>query len=435
MQNRIAYYILSLLYLNGRVRIPGIGRIVHHYEAAAVKDSESIITPPQSHGVFVEERQSKNRLLEKFVAYKTHSSRTRARREIARFSNQVRSGIKNEGKVELKYLGTLSLIGDALQFSPHEEILNPGYSALKRIQLPPRISAAEEIEIESTPYAAIDATVPVMEPVVQEMAGRREEITPDAHSQPAPMEFTPDLPEPEIMTPAPVLLHEKAEPIVIPVAALGKQTDNRQPSTIAVSKTSPPTIVKQKRQRSLVIPIAAIALLGLFVVAFLFYQSRISYKESTALIDTTETQDQEQPLASSDENEVADEVGHDEAQEETKVALADTGTRKESDANHAVQEENIAPTAKSGTPVSSVQESIHIATGECLVVVGAFSVAGNTERMVSRLQAMGYTTLTNPRGQLTQVGVPVDCKANNLQVVLDFLRRNVEQEAWVLRPK
>ena len=64
-----------------------------------------------------------------------------------------------------------------------------------------------------------------------------------------------------------------------------------------------------------------------------------------------------------------------------------------------------------------------------------FSMSSNTDRMLSRLNDLGYTTLTRPNGNLTQVGVPVDCKAKNLQTVLSFLRSNVEKAAWVRRPE
>jgi hypothetical protein len=210
--------------------------------------------------------------------------------------------------------------------------------------------------------------------------------------------------------------------------------------TIPVSKRTPPVEGRKKRDVPLAFSIAAFIMLGLLVGAFLFYQSRISHQDSAILIDSTLTDDKEQTVTPSEQNTDAT---SETPESDPKIVLGDTGTREEVGEDQIDETEIVAEVetpvvvetqAEVETPSITKQESLYAATGECLIILGAFSVGANVERMTNRLRAMGYTTLTQPRGSLTQVGIPVDCKAQNLQVVLGFLRKNVEQQAWVLRP-
>ncbi len=461
MQNRIAYYIVSLLYLNGKVRIPGIGKITHYYEPASVGDADESVTPPQARGQFIAEKHTKNRLLEKFVAYQTHVSRTKARREIARFTNQVQSGIKNDGKVDLKYLGTFSIQDDTIQFSPNDEILNPGHSALHKITLPVKILSMEEEE--SVPYAAKDSTFHEMGSVVldygtsplEETSFEEPTYTEVSHA-PAmtleseaplqsegsigssePIAFVPVVMD-EVINP-PLNIHvstpiqEKPEAPVTPEPVVYSTPERSLQKNQGAVRTVPPKEVSKRREIPLAVPLAAMIMIGLLIGAFLFYQSRTSHPESAIIIDSTLTDDHDQTLITSGESNTKDDIAQENDEADTKIALADTGTHEEGEATTTPTPETIIP--ESVTPASTEQdESLHVATGDCTVVLGAFSLESNADRMVSRLQSMGYTAQTQPRGQLTQVGVPVDCKAQNLKVVLDFLRKNVEPHAWVLRP-
>jgi hypothetical protein len=266
MQNRIAYYILSLLYLNGRVRIPGIGRIIQNRNSASVNEAEGTITPPQTSNDFEQDKQNKSRLLERFVAYKTQTSRTRARREIAKFSHEIKSGLKNDGRVELKYLGTLSRDGDAMHFTPNEELLNPGYSALQSVDLPHRY-----LTIAEDPHAMPDHTIPAVDasPSVAHETGDEQESS----------EHT--IPEMEIPAPNNDLVVEKENTILIPLAQLKSETRpvaQVSPVTTPVEATRP----ERKRRTPLVLPITVLILLGLLVGAFLFYQSRLDREDVVA---------------------------------------------------------------------------------------------------------------------------------------------------------
>jgi hypothetical protein len=409
--------------------------------------------PPQTTNLFEEDRQSKNRLLERFIAYKANTSRTRARRELARFGNEIKTGIKKEGSVELKYLGTFSSQGDALQFVPNESLLNPGHSVLKNIPLPTPLTRIEELE--SLPYAALDVALPVTDATQEFPAPQQEERMEEESGQQAPVEPVMEIPEYNVLTPQPISVEplvpeeKKEEPVEVVVPVMPTVID--QPiATVSRTPKKAPVITKEKRTWPIAIPITALILVGLLVGAFLFYQSRLSHQPASVVSDTTTITEPETPITVGDETSSQSDIIQDQGQvtnaqteSDAKLALGDTGIHDDPESTTSVPpsaEEHEEPIL-SNTEAPSEEhptvpaESVHIATGDCLIVLGAFSQHANTDRMIQRLQAMGYTTVTNPRQQLTQVAVPVDCKAQNLNVVLDFLRKNIEEKAWVMRPK
>jgi cell division septation protein DedD len=67
----------------------------------------------------------------------------------------------------------------------------------------------------------------------------------------------------------------------------------------------------------------------------------------------------------------------------------------------------------------------------CFVVVGAFSNASNVERMVERIEAMGYTASQIKGGGLTRVAIQTSCDPSQLQTVLNTARSSINPEAWI----
>ena len=403
MKNRIAYHIVSLLYLNGKVRIPGIGKITHERHKAELHKKAGTIDPPQASSSFSEGKNG-GRLLEKYLSYKDNASRTEARRELVKFSRDVKNGLKNDGKLELDYLGTFSLHDDKLVFAPNEGILNPG-SVLSELPLPARLTV-EEVE-----------SAPVVE-------------TTQAESTivPSPMEFTFVPEQKEVTPPPPAPVAKPVEPVAAPIVTPPAPVK----PVVVTPRPTPAPVKEEKRRFPIAIPIAALILLAMLVAAFLFYQNRVSHHDSA---DATEQADVQERVADpSTADNTATSADEHKDYPETKVALADTGSR-DAEAQTTEEETPVPPAPVEETVSSPASESVHAATEDCLVVVGAFSMTANVDRMVSRLSAMGYTTEVRPRGALTQVAVPVNCKTTNLSVVLDFMRKNIEPQAWVLKPR
>ena len=70
---------------------------------------------------------------------------------------------------------------------------------------------------------------------------------------------------------------------------------------------------------------------------------------------------------------------------------------------------------------------------DCMVVVGAFRVLSNVDRMEARLTQMGYQPYTEVRKGLTHVGVLTPCRTSDLRKVLYRGRAEIDGGAWVLR--
>jgi hypothetical protein len=70
-------------------------------------------------------------------------------------------------------------------------------------------------------------------------------------------------------------------------------------------------------------------------------------------------------------------------------------------------------------------------TSDCYVVVGAFGVQSNVDRMIERLSKMGYSSARMTRNNLTQIGVPAACESAEVAQILADLQQNVEAAAWI----
>lgn len=72
---------------------------------------------------------------------------------------------------------------------------------------------------------------------------------------------------------------------------------------------------------------------------------------------------------------------------------------------------------------------------ECIVILGVFHNAANADRMIIRLEDMGYSMYKgiNPEG-LTRVGFTFDCSETNLEEYIREVRKNMSPKAWYLSP-
>ncbi|MCB0667466.1 MAG: hypothetical protein KDC80_16675 [Saprospiraceae bacterium] len=69
---------------------------------------------------------------------------------------------------------------------------------------------------------------------------------------------------------------------------------------------------------------------------------------------------------------------------------------------------------------------------ECVVIVGAFTQAGNVDKMRERIDGTSYEPVVIPGDRLTKVGLKVNCDENP-QSTLDWARREFDQSAWLYR--
>lgn len=70
-------------------------------------------------------------------------------------------------------------------------------------------------------------------------------------------------------------------------------------------------------------------------------------------------------------------------------------------------------------------------TSHCYIVVGAFTSDENIQRMMVRLNDMGYTAVKLSGGNLTRVAIQSACERHELQQTLDKARSTIHPEAWI----
>lgn len=398
MENRISYYILSLLHLNGSVKIPGLGRLIQQRQPAKQDASAATLKAPSARTQFSLEEGAADALLEKYVAYQTRQSRAKARMEIVRFARDARAQAEEQGHFTAPLLGRLEKQNADLTWVPNTTYTDPG-TQLPEVRFVPRQgfpledpkSAAQSsprevpqpvqfVDIPSPPARVLPASPP---PVAEQPA-------PAAHTTPPPSTQKP--------------VQKPAEPRLAPQHA---------------------RITRVKKEREWIGPVLAFGLLGLAVLAFFIFTGGTD-KKSTDIVDDNQ-------------GSVPTDVRHERPSEEeqkTTMALADSGIKSQiaNTPTGVAQPEVEAPGTDTGTPVidSTPSPDRAVSREDCLVVVGAFSRTVNADRMQQRLLSMGFEVHTIQVGNFARIGVPADCAD---EAVVRQLRSQVEPSAWVLRPE
>ena len=408
MQNRISYYITSLLHLHGSVRIPGLGKIAQSKEPAREEMLHDRIAPPQTLSTFVPDKTHRGSLLERYIVYKTNLSRTKVRKELLQYAKQIHIQAGDGATADLGYLGTMVQGSRDLEFRPNETFLNPGHAALTKVPLPPYLKDPEQADQKTVPDAPYELSLPPLVsawPEHEEGEHHREDlevpsetIAPDNH------------PDPDVV-------HEDI-PAVLPAT---KKAQSPEPPEVV-------PVAEARRNHRWVIPVAAGVLLLVFLAGFLLLRrDRDHIAETVLRTDRTERQDiilEPVPAESTDQ------------QDNAQIVLADTGSHPVEEEASVSREPQYAPETEPPPAVPPATDSGTAAGSKsCMVVVGAFSLTRNADRMIQRLSALGFETRSVQKGNLAQIGIPADCDASDLDMLVTQVRNAVEPTAWVLRPQ
>lgn len=125
-----------------------------------------------------------------------------------------------------------------------------------------------------------------------------------------------------------------------------------------------------------------------------------------------------------------------EAQTEDELQIfegqADTGIPIESDASPQTMTPSKSKSLE-GSNNSNLLLQLNAKGDGCAIVLGAFSNAGNVERMKSKLESEGYKVYEEKISKLTRVGILVPCEDGNSG--LSVARNKYNPEAWVFKIK
>lgn len=109
-----------------------------------------------------------------------------------------------------------------------------------------------------------------------------------------------------------------------------------------------------------------------------------------------------------------------------------------------VEEDSIATVPAVDTPVQETPQpeptpqpeepQPTVPTGECIIVLGAFEIDANAQRLMDRLETAGYTVDTKTMHQGWQrIGVRVSCEESVLNEHLSAVRKAYSEKAWVVK--
>ncbi len=94
--------------------------------------------------------------------------------------------------------------------------------------------------------------------------------------------------------------------------------------------------------------------------------------------------------------------------------------------------ENRSKLSQQATFTSRDHDQLGKINGECIIVLGAYAINGNVDKMIRRLQKAGYEPFTRPFRSLTQVGITISCDPKVSRKHLSLMRSNFASDAVLL---
>jgi hypothetical protein len=443
MKSNVVYYILLLLDSENTVRIPGLGVLTRSIQSAKVLREQWSVKPPQATVDFKASGKNKGKMLARYISYKSGVDAGAADVHVGDFAASVKSSLRESGRVSIDYLGVFYHSENRIYFTPEEDTVNAAYLGLKTVELPVVIAHSEQ---------GVDAS--------ESVTGSDWETT-------------------EVIPESGHEAHSKLTlEAVLADHAVGLTSDTEESAANGMQAEKVPVSTADTSKRRIRIPILLPIFLAIFLgvtaLAIMQYNKRGAIYHPAATYNRAPVEDS--PIFNDGEESTTELSIPSENYEEatgddrklTEVfsdnAKDMLGIEKESDkiekeypidkselmgetdlpdgsaspAERDLKEENYTvdnvmesdPIVHKPAPGASDKDDL---TKQCYVIVGAFGVQANVDRMLVRLTKMGYAPASMPRNNLTQIGVAAPCGSVEVQLILKDLQQNVEAEAWIFK--
>lgn len=209
--------------------------------------------------------------------------------------------------------------------------------------------------------------------------------------------------------------------------------DNTRVDTSIISET----VSSQQRSNGnrLALPI----LIGLLLLAvpisyYLFSKKSTSGQQTTERIGVPADRVNQAPTSKAPTEETA--VIEDSTEEEVTV---DEKKKKSVDETpESVSEHQVSKPQKDDGDKQQIvsnlkQDNVSYASGDCVIVVGAFGSGPNREKMIQKLETKGYRVYVDSARSLSRVGVYASCNRSELQGQLSQIKSEIEASSWILK--
>ena len=448
MQSDLVYFIIMLLHKEGKVRLPGVGNITLVRQSARFDEDSRNIYPPGSDALLSRSEGKGTRVLSGFISYKTGRSTDDVTSEIHAFVSTLKDRLQQEGTVNVEHLGTFSLENENIGFEASDLASGARSLGLKPVVASDFGAVIEVPETQPEEPAEVVQAAPV---VPEDQQAEKTNVLVGLHSAPG-----------------------TGSPMTSGDASSADERHDK--STPAPSAVKPEKVRRRRLAVPVILPIALLVFVGACIIAFIQYKTRASmvypveaYNRSPVTDSAGNQTDLSLGLSPGEEtapgnlsqgdsstttNQIEDSgdaasatspatTATDEPQITDAPEVADepeAATEEPVDEPLAAESSGVDPPAEEGpdsvedTTAEPVESSGEVAAGQCIVVVGAFGVQANVDRMVQRITQMGFQPVTRSKGALTQVGISAQCRSAEITQLLQTMRSEVEAQAWILNP-
>lgn len=416
MRSGVVYYILLLLDTENEVVIPGLGTLTRYNRAARIDSEETRVIPPSSTIRFAHDISASDSLLETFISHKTGLDEALSAAHVSEFTQEVQKNLDDTGRVAIDSFGVFYQRESDILFTPEQFAANLAYLGLKEVPIP-HVAVPEESPSLVEPAAEV-----VVVPIV-EAASAVEATTPlpPAHQE----VVTPKKKRRRIPALVPVMLLVFALVSVWAILSYTVSERDKYPSSVynrapeMEEATVIPTTDDTATDTGLDSAKEERTTMNGALLDIIDQEEVVSEDEA---VDSTieEIEEPQAAIGTSIDTQAAVQTP-----EQAEDLPAEPDTLEVSPA--------LSETFSENTSDSPTQSTTSTVADGCYVIVGAFGVASNVDRMVRRLEGLGYSTATMPRGALTQVGVPADCESQEISRVLEELKVSVEAQAWIFK--
>ncbi len=482
MKRDLPYYIARFLLVRPELNIPGFGRFYSSYKSAFFAENE--IHPPAYSREF--SPHSKASDLDDFcdfLKYQTGRGEAYIKKTVKDFITELKKGAKSKAGIPIEGLGTFTSKNGKIHGEIDNHTFGHYFSGFPNVDTQVLGSLIKDPASARTEDKAVqakedeEAIVTAVPPgIALNTAEDSATSTPDKSD--TQQEFEENVPkekvvetekkekfeEQDVSVPVPIVVpadHTSVKTVPVPVAQKSSFTQTitaAAPSQIH-SRRSGKVGPNSQNSRSLFWLLGLILLL-LVISAFLLLTdvldggSKTKYsqeKKGTAIeseegnisgsgSDQQSTKDIRDELESSLTPISGSKQGSTEAAEskgetventesgidKSKAGEAEPNSKTEMDLHESGKSEPIK--AETGIAVNLPGKG-----KDCMVVVGAFRVLSNVDRMEAKLKQMGYQPYTEVRKGLTHVGVLTPCRTSELRNVLYRGRAEIDGGTWVMR--
>ena len=437
----ILYQIKKCLLTDRTASVPGLGVFYLKHTSSRIDPATNKIYPPKSEMRFKLKPKTRGDRLIEMMIHEYGLDHIAAKEAILTFSEKIKNQYKEQDEARLEGIGRL--FNDS-----NNNLLFDGIDAdavFLRTSLPDFV--AEPFDYNKRKETVSEPVTIVEDTHVEET--KKEELVSEAAERDT-LEDEPVIDNIEVDWDEVEVPEVKKETFIIPLIDKVKEEQIKE----EVHKEVPRKVAgvkeikneeEQKKEVNGFNWLKALPLFMLFGIALLSYgawkwfdgNNNASVTELTTIDKNRINQSPTHYIDSSEDNKIVSEQldessDVENSQLDSGISHLDEKVVDSKNGDEINSQTELDPESNKAERTKREMKSyIRTASGNCVIIVGSFGRKSNVNKMLKKIEDLGYTTHVDSQTlKLTRVGVSVDC--NSIEGVLSEVKHKLGENAWIL---